>query len=198
MQDLVLWEKGRDLNIFQVSWNLEFCIFTSMYDTFELFVVEIDHHFSDHGDDPPSATSTCSEDSVEFSSDEDSADSTLQSIDWEPVRERRMSYDFFSFPSEYDSATYNLGTEGPATADEPETMYDSKCLKRPRSMLSGDDSMGTPTKLSCLTLEEDSDNETQTEDGTERKIGAYTREERKARIKKFHAKRQVGPACTFI
>jgi len=145
------------------------------------------------------------------SSDSDCTDSGLSCVDWEPVRERRMSFDFFTFPSEYDCDEDSLDC-GLQDADTVKSMHNRKSLKRPRDMhnIAVDEeselfeeslipsesalletiSFGGHHGGLCSAIESENSESDQDETKGEYKIGIYTREQRKARIEKFHAKRK--------
>jgi hypothetical protein len=124
------------------------------------------------------------------------------SLDWAPQRERRMSFELFSFPFEFDSAR-------PSLMDMPDLLpMDNAHLMTPKSKGSSRPTI-TPkvepnnktARVSMLIqINEElkkpvtrnfaiEDIDKMDEDG-ERRIGIYTIKERRVRINKFHLKRK--------
>jgi hypothetical protein len=125
---------------------------------------------------------------------------------WTPQRERRMSFELFSFPSEFDSMRPSLMTG-------VDLVPDSQCWKTPKSKTSVRRTVAPKLEPENLTAKpvrflestlmhqeskqsriisdfviDDIDKEEEL-DG-ERRIGIYTLEERRARIRKFQLKRK--------
>ena len=163
--------------------------------------MEIEHYLDYSQGNSPSSASTTSEDSV---SDSEDSDSSFAYVDWTPVRDRKMSFDFFAFPSDYDPSKGTFGCGLQAAVQhveiakveiETQNSIPQEVKQTPQKSDLKRQRVPVPTPPRLLPVLPPAIIESEVENGAEEKtgvhrIGIYTREQRKARILKFHAKRR--------